>query len=263
MTPTLPANPTPRRLALLLAVPAAVALLAPANAAAQAAPFPIADIYFEFNATARDIGAHVSLDAPNWKEVRIVDPTGKRLVELEPQGNFRRVGITEVFFEGAEPSLADVPFSEFLTRVPAGEYLFLGTTVDNGRLRSSDPLTTEIPCPVEIVSPGAQGKVDADDVVVRWRPAPGIFDPDGDVCNSGEVDLVAYEVLVVLENEAFPFKRQLALHLPAGATSIAIPPDFIRQGARLPGTIYEIEVSAIEDTGNRTFAAREFKVERE
>jgi hypothetical protein len=247
-----------RHWALLLGVPALLASPSPSGAAE---PFPIADIFFELNATDRDVGVHVFLDAHSWEEVRILGPAGQLLMQVNPRGNMRRIGLSELFFEGDEPSLAEVPFSRFLTLIPAGEYTFLGTTTEGVQLRSTDPLTTELPCPVAITFPAPDEEIDYDELVIRWRASPGIFDPDRRICAPGEVDLVAYQVTVVMENDLWPFKREFAVHLPRGARSVPVPPAFLKQGALLPDTLFTIEVLAIEDTGNKTFAAREFAVE--
>ncbi len=243
---------------------AALALLAWPTASLGAAgdpiPFPIADVFFEFNSTPNDLGVHIFLDAESWKEVRIEGPGGRKLMTVSPQGGFKKIGLTELFFEGDEPSLAEVPFSEFLLSVPLGKYIFTGTTTDNQRLRSIDRLTADIPCPVTVTSPAEDASVAFDQLVVAWDHAPGIFDPDGGACEAGEVELVEYQVIVSTLNVAKKFKRELIVNLPAKVTSFPVPGVFLRRAAAVGGTVFQIELLAIEDSGNKTITERNFTV---
>jgi hypothetical protein len=228
----------------------------------RAIEFAEADIFFELNATARDLGVHVSLDADNWRELRIRRPDGQQLIQISPRGSLAQIGLTELFFEGAEPSLLQVPFSRFLSRVPAGVYTFLGTTTEGQSLHSSDRLTTDIPCPVAVLTPQPDEPVEVGEVVVSWRAAPGVYNPDTRRCNTArDVGLVGYQLIVEVVNEARDFVRHLAIDLPPGQRQLHIPTGFLLQGARLPGTEFKLEVLAIEDSGNKTITEGEFEVE--
>lgn len=56
------------RVALPLAAAAILAWPSPsAGATGPAIPFPIADIFFEFNAVPNDLGVHIFLDAKSWR----------------------------------------------------------------------------------------------------------------------------------------------------------------------------------------------------
>src|SRR5262245_29010057 len=87
--------------------------LGPSRPSAQV-QLEIAKIYFEFNSTDNDLGVHVSLDGEDWKELKIKDPTGHVLFEVDGRGPYRELGMTELFFEGAEPSLDEVPLDDLL-----------------------------------------------------------------------------------------------------------------------------------------------------
>jgi hypothetical protein len=84
--------------------------------------FDIARVFFEYNSSANDLGVHVFLDGEDWKRLRIVNPNGRTIFEVEGKGPYRELGLTELFFEGAEPNLGDVPLEELLEQFPAGEY---------------------------------------------------------------------------------------------------------------------------------------------
>lgn len=232
------------------------------TAAAQGViPFSEADIFFELNATDGDVGVHVSLDAESWRELEIEGPGGRKVVEVVPQGSARQVGLTELFFEGEEPSLAEVPFARFRALFPAGRYLFTGRTTENQALRSADPLTHELPCPPRLIAPAEEPPVALNELVVKWQNRPGVYDPDRRSCATGRnVGLVGFQVIVEYANEARNIGRSLAADLPPGATELRIPAAFLRGGANLPGTAFKLEVIAIEDSGNKTIIESEFGI---
>ena len=250
------------RFALSLALPIALAATLTPRAAEATSKFAIANIFFELNSTAGDLGVHVSLDGESWKELTIKDPLGRSIMDLEPEGSAAKIGLTELFFEGSEPPLVDVSFARFLKLFPPGAYVFNGKTTGNQLLRSTDPLTAELPCPVRVVSPPEDQKVDPDKVVIRWQAAPGVFNPDTNICRkSQDVGLASYEVIVEIVNEAKGLVRHYTVELPPGATEVPVPREFIKEGLRFPGTEFKLEVIAIEDSGNKTITERDFQVE--
>lgn len=251
-----------RRSALLFVAATILAWPAPSLAAKKKPPipFPIADIFFEFNSTPNDLGVHVSLDAESWNDVRITNPKKQLMIHVAPKGGFRRVGLTELFFEGDEPSLAEVSFKQFLQRVPLGKYTFLGTTTEGRALRSKDALTADIPCPVEVTEPQEDAEVTFDGLVVRWEPAEGIFDPDAGTCNPGTVGLDHYQVIVVALNVQQGFKRELLMDVPPTVTEVLVPAAFLQLAATVSDTVFQIELLAIEDSGNKTITERNFRV---
>ena len=223
------------RRTLPLVLPAILAWPVPSSGAAEAIEFAEADIFYELDATAGDVGVHVSLDAESWRELRIESPAGHTIIEVEPKGNLKEIGLTELFFEGEEPSLDEVPFARFRSLFPEGNYLFVARTTDNQELRSTDPLTAELPCPVTVVSPGEEEAVSPDEVVVSWQPAPGVFNPDTKKCDTGEdVELVGYQVIVLLENEDNESAARVPRR-PASRGDEGASPGGVRRGRRTLG----------------------------
>ena len=86
---------------------AALTLLVPTSARAQ--EFEEARIYIEYNESANDLGFHVSLDGEDWTDLKIIDPTGTKIFDVSGSGGYKRLGLTELFFEGAEPNLSEFP----------------------------------------------------------------------------------------------------------------------------------------------------------
>jgi hypothetical protein len=245
-----------RRLAWTLAVPMILAWPVLSAGDARALQFSEARIFFELNATDRDVGVHVALDAQSWSQVSVTGPNG-RIIQIVPQGNLANIGLTELLFEGEEPSLDEVPFAQFLILVPAGNYIFNGMTTGGQVLRSSDKLTTAIPCPVEIVSPPEDEEAEADPLVISWEPAPGTFNPDTGNCDTGKnVNLVGYQVAVGVEKAPGGLHRSFEADVPPGVTSLTVSPEFLEGGSE-----YKVEVLAIEASGNKTITEREFDID--
>ena len=80
----------------------------------------ISRIYWEYNSSANDLGVHVSLDGEDWRKLKIINPAGRTIFEVEGHGPYRQLGLTELFFEGAEPNLDDFPLENLLARFPEG-----------------------------------------------------------------------------------------------------------------------------------------------
>src|SRR5262245_64441125 len=81
-----------------------------------------ANIHFEYNSSANDLGVQVALDGEDWRTLEIRNPNGKRIFAVEGKRGFAKLGLTELFFEGAEPSLDEFPVDELLALFPEGDY---------------------------------------------------------------------------------------------------------------------------------------------
>lgn len=224
------------RLQTLSGLLAAVALTLCSAVPAVALPFPIAKIYWEYNSTANDLGVHVFLDAEDWRTVRILHPDGHEIFAVEGKGAYADLGLTELFFEGAEPSLDDFPLEELLALFPEDRYTFIGETVDGHRLTSRPTLSHAIPA-----GPVVSTQVNGDTVVISWTEVTG--PPEG--FPEEVINIVGYQVIVD------PFQ----VTLPASARSVTLPPEFVsslRTGA------HPFEVLAIEASGNQTITEGTF-----
>jgi hypothetical protein len=224
--------PSPLIIALVLVV--AVAAAAPSFAAS----FEESRIYIEFNASANDLGFHVSLDGEHWKSLKIMNPQGTTVFETVGRAGYAQLGLTELFFEGAEPSLDDVPLSELLTLFPEGRYRFVGTTVDGGRLNGVGTLSHAVPA-----GPSVSAVVDDDTVVIRWNAVTSA--PDGFPVR--RIRVVGYQVIV----------GSSQVTLPASARQVELPEEFV---ASLPPGEQAFEVLAIEASGNQTITEGAFEV---
>lgn len=206
-------------------------------------PFGDALVFIEFNSTDEDVGFHATFDAPGWKEAVICSPDGSKLVEFEASGSTEIFGLSELFFEGAEPPLTEQPLDEFLARFPEGEYIIVGETVEGEALMSTATFTHDIPDGPVMISPQEDEEVDPDGAIIAWEP---VTSPPG-------IEIARYE-LSVSPAEDLVLNIDLALELPSTVTEVQIPPEFLVAGT------YEFEVLAIEVSGNKTITAGEFVI---
>ena len=86
-----------------------------------------ARLKFEINATDRDGGVQVFIDADGWRRMSLLDPAGRRILHTVTSGRMARQGGTELFLESAEPSFGDLPLRRLLKRFPEGRYAVRGT----------------------------------------------------------------------------------------------------------------------------------------
>ena len=234
-----------RRLLILgLAVPIAVPVLY-LGAAASADPKPVefadARLKVEINATDGDAGLQIFLDGEAWNTLELLDPQGNPIVDVDVTGRAENYGLTELFSESSEPPFTEFPLEQFKELFPEGTYTFLGTTIDGTPMTGTATLTHDFPAGPEILSPAAESKVPADQVVVQWAP---VTTPAG-------IDIAGYQVLVVQEE---PVLRVFSADLPATATRLSTPAEFVQ-----PKTEYKVEVLAIEAGGNQTLTELTFR----
>ncbi|MCA9472606.1 MAG: hypothetical protein MRJ96_00850 [Nitrospirales bacterium] len=226
------------------------------------APFSKAELFFELNNTDGDLGIHASIDGDPWKKLTIEDPRGRKMLNIRANGRLEAQGMTELFFESAEPQFEDLSPQEFFRRFPAGTYEIEGKTLEGNELGSETKLTHVMPAPPEPTVnalPAAQ-VCDADDpgydatvthapVTIAW-PAVTTSHPDPNGGGAGiqppvPVVIHNYELVVEVLNQSFPSKFYVML--TPGETSITIPEEFIALG-----TEFKYEVLVREESFNQT-----------
>lgn len=254
------------RTSLILAA-AVGSTLAGATTGLAQAQFSETKALIEINATDGDIGFHVLLDADAWHKVRIDDPTGKRLFRERAKGSLADQGLTENFFESAEPlcspELAEeeddvvVTLAEFLERFPAGVYIFDGKTNDGETLTGTALLTHNLPAAPDIDAFDGTGNVETHAAVIEWEPGDDLGECpfDGLVPDPGSVQEVGWEVVVEPEDDSgISPLRVFSAQLPASQTSVTVPREFLDTYVAQGVTVFKFEVGAIEASGNQTFS---------
>jgi Fibronectin type III domain len=191
-----------------------------------------ATLIVEISKTDGDAGLQFFVDGEPWRSMTIFAPDGEVMLEIDAQGRLENFGLTELFSESNEPPFDEFPLAKFKRRFPEGEYRFSGITIEGEPLVGRAILSHDFPHGPEILTPSV---VDRDDFVAEWRPVTG---PPG-------VDVVAYRAIVTREDPLQVF----SVDLPATTTEVTVSPEFLRSGVE-----YELEVQAIEKSGNQTFS---------
>lgn len=211
-------------------------------------PFDIARMIIEFNATDQDVGVQVLLDAEPYRQLNAFRPDGQQILDITATSSLQEQGLTELFFESSEPSLAEVPLEAFLARFPAGTYKFEGETIDGIELEGEALFTHVIPAAPVVIVPEEDAVTDPNNTVIMWEPVTETID------GSTDIDIIGYQVIVSTEDpRRLAGVRVFNADVLPSVTSVTVPPEFLA-----PDTEYEFEVLAIEAGGNQTITASAF-----
>lgn len=218
----------------------------------------VAKLYIEHNATDEDTGVHGLFGGEAWQELCITDPDGNQVFLVDPQAQLHDLAVSDFFFESREPEASEYSVDDLRSDFPAGDYTVTGTAYDGVERKGTARFTHAIPTEPEITNPAlADDAETADDstvaiegLVVSWEPVTETIDGD-------PVTITGYEVIVTMEEFEDPdglSRPVYDVHLPAEFVSLAVPAEFL-----LPDTIYELEVLALEETGNQTISVGFFR----
>jgi len=238
---------------------AMVALVLGAIAAAYCAddddeeiPFDVANIFFELNDTDGDLGIHALVDGDPWKMLALETPDGRQNLLIRVGAGLRRQGLTELFFESAEPTFSELSPEKFFRRFPEGEYEVEGLSLDGEEMESTDMVTHLLPAPVEHLSvngmevpeecDGGPVPVVSEPFLIRWDPVDRSHPDLGR--RDEPITVVRYQL--VLEREE-PLPLEFSLILPPSVTEVLVPAGLAGSGERI-----KIEVLVREDGGNQT-----------
>jgi hypothetical protein len=163
-----------------------------------------------------------------------------------------------IFFESREPPISEFSFADLHAKFPEGQYAVRGESFDGTILVGSATFTHDVPAPPTITSPeiaedprGARkNPVSRENLVVGW-------DRVTKTVAGGPVDITGYEVIVTKEVEDDPlgFSRPTYdVHVPETVNRLSVPKEFLE-----PDTVYELEVLALEVSGNQTISVGFFK----
>jgi hypothetical protein len=231
--------------------------------------FEVADVYAELNNTDGDLGFHALIDGEPWKYLKIEDPRERVILWVSSMGRLRRQGLTELFFESAEPNFEDLTPEQFFNRFPAGMYEIESRTLEGDEQESEDLFWHRMPAPPDGISVSGEA-IDPDEVDCDSDELPGVT-PDtatGDVIISWDevkkshpdigvpnkkIEVEFYQV--VLEEEESGLK--LTFDLPPDQLSVTVPGAFIALGDE-----FKFEILVKEAIGgNQTAVESCFEVE--
>ncbi len=213
-------------------------------------PIATSKLLVEYNATDGDLGVHGAFDDDGWSKLCVYDPNGDLILKVRPQSQLKDLTMAGIFFESREPPLKEFTFRDLNDRFPEGRYEVRGRTFDGKRLVGDALFTHDIPKKPRITAPAKDEQVDPNDLTVRWKDVTETTD-------GNPLDITGYEVIVTKEvkrEDPHGFSKPIYdVHLPPDRNSLSVPAEFLE-----PNTEYELEVLALEKSGNQTINVRFF-----
>lgn len=211
-----------------------------------------AKLYIEHNHTDEDTGVHGAFDDHGWSKLCVYDPSGKPVLDVSPKRKLKNLSMAGIFFESREPPNDEYSIADLRKDFPEGEYEVRGITFDGNKVRGAALFTHDIPSAPEIVHPLGESVVPLYDLEVSWQPVTHSI--------TGEpLTITGYEIIITKEVEDDPngFSRPtFDVHVTPNQNSIEIPEEFLE-----PGTEYELEILALEQSGNQTISVSFFSTQ--
>jgi hypothetical protein len=204
-------------------------------AMAQTQPeFEVAQIYLELNHTDGDLGIHGLIDGEAWKSLEIKGPGDLELMNVWLRSALRRQGLTEFFFESAEPPFDELSPAAFLDRFKQGLYEIEAVTLDNVEFEEEVRLSHVLAGPprnVRVNGKAAAANCDGElpvvsaPVTINWDPVtrshPRIGTPDVGV------KVMQYQFVCEIEREdRVPEELVFTVDLPPWKTDFTCPAEF-------------------------------------
>ena len=214
----------------------------------------------EINATDGDVGFHGKFDGDPSRDMKIKDPTGKTIFDVTVSKSLRSQGLTENFFESAEPSCVEQPLAAFLARFPPGTYSFKGKTIEGEKLVGEAVLSHALPA-----APTVGASVNP--VVIQWAPGTNLGNCHdaslipGTIPDPATVPVDSWEVTVEPDEDqrealGLPL-RVFTVQLPSNQLSVAVPSEYLQQYITAGITTFKFEVGA-KAGENQTFTEGSF-----
>ncbi len=242
---------------LRVAAIATALLVAAATGSLAEVPWGEAELFFELNDTAGDLGIHAAIDGEPWKLLEIESPDERRLLKIRGRSAVRRQGLTQLFFESAEPNFEEFSAEEFFARFPEGEYEISGVTTDGVELESAVELThvmADRPRNLRVNGSLVPEDCDAGPIPVVSNPVKITWDPvtssHPDIGATGPVTLELYEF--VLETD----ELKLEAVLPPSVTEFDAPETYLDLSDE-----WKVEIIVRTDTHNNTAVESCFEVQ--
>ena len=226
----------------------------------EEAPISTTKLIIEFQSTDGDLGVHGQFDDSGWSELCIFSPSGKQILGVRPQAELKNLTMASLFFESREPLLEEFSFADLMANFPEGEYQVRALSFDGTVLAGAATFSHDVPAPPIITAPELaedaetveEAIVSAADLVIEWEDVTETVD-------GRSLTLTGYEVIITQEEFEDPngFSRPIFdVNVPADRNSLSIPAEFLE-----PDTVYELEVLALEESGNQTIAVGFFQTD--
>ena len=261
---------------LLLVSP--LLLLGAVSACWADAEFDETGVIIEINGTDGDVGFHAKFDGDAWYNVKMYDPMQRKIFHEKADGPLREQGLTENFFESAEPLCIPDPedpeelvmtLAEFLERFPDGDYLLMGRNNEGEWQTGGAKLTYNIPAAPNIDETDEGEFESAEDVVLEWEEGDDLGGKCDDedlvldeiIPDPADVDIVGWEAVVEPDCDMeFEPERVFSVQLPPDYTSVSVPEEYLQSYLDQDCSEFKFEVGAIEESGNQTFSEGGFEI---
>lgn len=233
------------RLLSVLPLALAATILAPT---AHALELTEAELYFELNDTDGDLGLHSSIDGGPYTHLEIEGPGDRKLIDMRATGALARQGLTQLFFESAEPSFDELAPEIFFRRFPEGRYEITAETASGDEAEAVVRLSQVMASRVPNLTVNGIPSVDCDEatlplvsgpVTINWGPVTHSHPTIG---RRGPVQIARYEFFVERPGV------KLGTTLPSTVTQFDVPQDIRMLGA----SRIKYEIIARTSTGNNT-----------
>jgi len=181
--------------------------------------FSEAELFFELNDTDGDLGIHASIDGEPWTHLEIEGPDDSQLLDISAGGRLRSQGLTQLFFESAEPSFDELEPADFFHRFPEGRYEIVARAQEGGTIFSSAVLSHVMPArPGNILVNRVPAAESCDEplptviapVLIDWDP---VTRSHPEIGKQGPIQVSRYQLFVEREGV------KLSLDLPPTVVS--------------------------------------------
>lgn len=219
-----------------------------------------AKLLIEFNATDEDMGVHGAFDDDGWSELCVFDPNGRLILNVKPQSQLKDLTMASIFFESREPELDEFSYEDLQASFPEGEYAIRAKSHDGTTLVGTAVFSHDVPEMPNITNPPLADEAEtADEATLSLADLVIEWDAVTETIAGDAATITGYQIIITQEEFEDPngFSRPIYdVHVGADQTSLAVPAEFFQ-----PDTIYELEVLALEKSGNQTITVGFFTTE--
>lgn len=218
-----------------------------------AVQLPETKLIIEHNSTDQDTGVHGAFDGVDWSELCVFDPTGQQVLGVRPQGQLKDLSMSGIFFESREPPNDKLSITDLIAQFPEGLYPIRGTTLEGKRMKGAAKFTHDIPAAPTTLFPPDGAVVASSNLMVMWDHVTLTL-------TGRPLTTTGYEVIItkLVADDPNGFSRPtLDVHLPPSQTRLTVPSEFLEAG-----TPYELEVLALEVSGNQTITVSFFETQK-
>ena len=249
----------------MLAVALAVMAAACTGSAADECPtegevLETAKLYIEHNATDADTGIHGLFGGEAWSELCIWEPNGELIMVVDPQGPLGDLTVSDLFFESREPPSDEFSMQDLQAAFPEGEYTVGGTDFEGVARIGVATFTHNVPAEPNIIFPVlAEDEESAGDSMVSPTDLVVTWDPVTELAAGDSLSVTGYELIITKVDHDDPnglSRPVYDVHVGPTTTSLGVPEEFFEAG-----TVYEVEVLALEVSGNQTISVGFFTTE--